>query len=114
MAPRLRGTDGGYGAAVIDDAHITHDADAGRYEIFVGGVRGGFAEYELDGSTMVFTHTLTSPQLRGRGLAARVVRFALDDARQSGRTVVPQCWFVAQFIDEHPEYADLLGPSAAG
>jgi hypothetical protein len=46
--------------------------------------------------------------MRNRGLGAELVRGALDDVRRNGRTVVPQCWFVAQFIDEHPEYADLL------
>ena len=97
-----------------DDLRIVHDAAQTRYDIFVGAVRAGFAEYELSGTTMTFTHTVTSPQLRGRGLAGRVVRRALDDARAAGRTVVPQCWYVAQFIDEHPEYADLLGPSAVG
>jgi uncharacterized protein len=36
------------------------------------------------------------------------VRHALDDVRAAGRTVIPTCWYVAQFIDEHPEYEDLL------
>lgn len=105
----------GYGGSVTDDLdlRISHDTEASRYEIFVGDVSGGFAEYEIDGSRMILTHTLTRPQLRGRGLAGRVVQFALDDARRAGRTVVPQCWYVAQFIDEHPQYADLLGPPAA-
>ena len=35
-------------------------------------------------------------------------RGALDDVRPTGRRVVPSCWYVAQFIDEHPDYADLL------
>lgn len=99
---------------MTDDLRISHDQAASRYEIFVGGVAGGFAEYEIDGMTMTFTHTVTRPQMRGRGLAGRVVQFALDDACRSGMTVVPQCWFVAQFIDEHPEYADLLDPADVG
>jgi predicted GNAT family acetyltransferase len=32
----------------------------------------------------------------------------LASIRSSGRTVVPTCWYVAQFIDGHPDYADLL------
>ena len=97
-----------------DDLRIAHNAAQARYDIFVGDVRAGFAEYELSGTTMTFTHTVTSAHMRGRGLAERVVRHALGDARAAGHTVVPQCWFVAQFIDGHPEYADLLGPSAMG
>ncbi len=33
---------------------------------------------------------------------------ALDDLRAAGRQVVPSCWYVREFIDEHEEYADLL------
>ncbi len=87
---------------------VIHDEGAARYEVIVDGSRGGYAEYELHGDVMTFTHTLTDPAMRGRGLASIVVRKALDDARAAGRTVVPKCWYVAQFIDQHPEYADLL------
>jgi hypothetical protein len=48
--------------------------------------------------------------MRGQGLARRVVQRALDDARAAGRHVVPRCWYVAQFIDDHDEYLDCLGP----
>jgi predicted GNAT family acetyltransferase len=46
--------------------------------------------------------------MRGQGFGAELVRRALDDVRAGGGSVVAQCWYVAQFIDEHPEYADLL------
>jgi len=57
---------------------------------------------------ITFTHTATQPELRGNGLAGRVVRQALDDARAASLRVVPKCWYVAQFIDRHPEYRDIL------
>jgi predicted GNAT family acetyltransferase len=46
--------------------------------------------------------------MRGRGLGSELVRAALDDVRRRGATVVPTCWYVAEFIDAHPEYGDLL------
>jgi len=88
---------------------VVHDAAASRYEIVVDGEVCGFAEYRVDGDVITFFHTVTKPAKRGRGLAAIVVGRALDDARAAGRRVVPQCWYVAQFIDLHPEYADLVG-----
>ncbi|CAB4877918.1 unannotated protein [freshwater metagenome] len=90
---------------------ITDNSVLSRYEITVDGVLGGFAEYHDDGSSIVFPHTLIDPSMRGRGLAAQLVRRALDDASAANRTVVAQCWYVAQFIDEHPDYAHLLAPS---
>ena len=46
--------------------------------------------------------------MRKQGLGAELVRGALDDVRARGSTVLAQCWYVAEFIDQHPEYADLL------
>jgi predicted GNAT family acetyltransferase len=48
------------------------------------------------------------PSMRNRGLGAELVRGALDDVRARGGTVVAHCWYVAEFIDQHTEYADLL------
>jgi len=45
--------------------------------------------------------------MRGRRLAAKLVRAALDDVRDTNQSVIPRCWFVAQFIHDHPEYHDL-------
>ena len=56
----------------------------------------------------MFPHTEISPDLRGRGLGAVLVREALDDLRGSDKTVVPACWFVAEFIEQNPEYQALI------
>lgn len=88
--------------------HIVHQPDLCRYDIYVDGVRGGYAEYEVAADVITFTHTVTVPEMRSRGLAARVVKRALDDARFAGSSVIAQCWYVAHYVDSHPEYADLL------
>jgi predicted GNAT family acetyltransferase len=82
--------------------------DVARYEMVIDGTVVSYADYHDDGERVVLPHTVTLPPYRDRGYAAQVVRRALDDARAEGRTVVPLCWFVAEFIDEHPEYRDLV------
>jgi len=79
-----------------------------RYEIFVDGELRGFADYRDNGDAIVFPHTVIEQRYRGNGLGAELVRAALDDVRGRGRPVVARCWYVAEFIDEHPEYQDLL------
>jgi predicted GNAT family acetyltransferase len=87
---------------------VKNNEDASRYELLVDGERVGVAEYQVSGDRVVMPHTVVDPRHRGRGLAAVLVREALEDLRESGRTVVPVCWYVAQYIEEHPEYRDLM------
>jgi len=86
---------------------VRNNAAASRYEIEIDG-HLSVAEYRFDGSRMIFNHTMVPPELRGRGIAEKLVRAALDDARQSGRLVIPECSYVAKFIERHAEYRDLL------
>ena len=83
-----------------------NDAD-GRYELLVDGELVGIADFSLRGEAVVMPHTEIAPARRGQGLGEILVQGALDDIRSAGRTVVPACWFVAQFLDEHPDYGDL-------
>jgi uncharacterized protein len=87
---------------------VRHNAARSRYEISVDGRLVGFADYRADGDTIVFPHTEIEPSMRNEGLGAELVRGALDDVRAGGGTVVAQCWYVAEFIELHGEYADLL------
>ncbi len=86
-----------------------HDASAHRYRLTRDGETISIADYRPlhDGRTLEFHHTLTHRPHRGHGHAADLVRHALADVRASGGRVVATCWFVDQFIDTHPEYADL-------
>lgn len=86
---------------------VIHNAISQRYEMTVEG-RLTVCEYELDQGRMVFTHTLVPPELRGRGIAEKLVRTALGDARASGHKVVPACSYVAVFIQRNKEFQDLL------
>lgn len=86
---------------------VTHNATEQRYEMTADG-HLAVCDYELDAGRMVFTHTFVPPELRGRGIAEKLVRTALGDARSSGRKVVPACSYVAVFIQRNKEYQDLL------
>lgn len=90
------------------NTEVRNNADRSRYELFLDGELIGVCEYRVDGDKIVFPHTVINATHRGRGFGEILVQAALDDVRPDGRAVVPQCWFVAEFIDAHPEYADLL------
>ena len=80
-----------------------------RYELVDGDVILGIADYrEQGGGVVVMPHTEIHPDRRGQGLGAVLVRGALEDLRARRATVVPACWYVAEFIDEHPDYAEMV------
>jgi uncharacterized protein len=88
---------------------VEHRPERSRYELLVDGQLAGIADYrELADGTLVFPHTEIEAARRGQGLGEVLVRGALDDVRGGDTAVVPQCWYVAQFIRQHPEYRDLL------
>ena len=80
---------------------------AGRYEATVDG-KLCLADYVIEKRRVIFTHTFVPPELRGRDIAATLVRAALADARTRNLKVVPVCSCVAKFIERHPEYRDLV------
>jgi predicted GNAT family acetyltransferase len=57
----------------------------------------------VDATTVDFRHTFTPPELRNRGIAAAVVSAALAWARAEGKTVIPSCWYVREFLAKEPK-----------
>ena len=79
-----------------------------RFELEQDGATA-FAAYRIQGDTITFTHTIVPPALEGHGVASRLIAYALGEARGRGLKVVPQCSFVAAYMQRHPETQDLLG-----
>lgn len=92
---------------MADDTTTAHNASENRYEIHVGDELAGVIDYRDRDGALDMYHTGVEKQFGGRGLGTRLVEFALTDARDSGHTVIPTCPFIASFIDEHPDFADV-------
>jgi uncharacterized protein len=93
----------------MSDVVVTDNPEQTRYEARVGDELAGIAEYHLTKASIVFTHTEVFDAFEGHGVGSALARHALDDVRaKGGRDVVPVCPFIHGFIDDHPEYADLV------
>ena len=88
--------------------HVRDNPRHSRYELVVEDQVVGVAAYRDTGEALVFSHTEIEPSMRGRGLGVILVQGALDAVRREGRSVIPSCWYVDGFINQHPEYRDLL------
>jgi hypothetical protein len=87
---------------------VVDNPDRSRYELRNDGHLVGFTEYHERDGVLVFPHTVITDPKRGAGYGTTLVQGALDDVRARGRRIVAQCPFVARFVAEHPDYADLL------
>jgi predicted GNAT family acetyltransferase len=87
---------------------IRNNEKESQFETTVDG-HVAYAAYDLeDPDRIVFTHTVVPEALSGRGIANDIVEHALNHARENQLRVVPQCSFVAKYIDRHSQYRDLL------
>lgn len=89
------------------NSDVRQNAALSRFELDAEG-ETALAYYRLSNGVMTFHHTETPPHLQGRGIASRLVRGALEQARAQGMKVVPRCSFVGGYMARHPEFNDLL------
>ena len=87
-------------------SEIRHDAAHHRFVTEVDG-HTAYVEYEPGDSAIAITHTIVPQEIGGRGIAAALVKAALDHARAQGLKVDPQCSYADVWMRRHPEYEPL-------
>jgi uncharacterized protein len=92
-----------------NEIEVKNNAAEERYEVALDGLLA-FLEYERTGDRIVLIHTEVPDALEGHGIASKIARTALDDARAQHLSVVPMCTYVRSYIKRHPEYEDLVAP----
>ena len=86
---------------------ITNDKQGSRFVMNIDG-NEVYLLYAEDKETIDLYSTFTPKQLRGQGLAEKVVRFAFDYAKEKNLKVIPGCWYVRKFLEKHPEYHEIV------
>ncbi|MCC3763383.1 N-acetyltransferase [Glycomyces sp. TRM65418] len=79
-----------------------------RYEARLRGELVAYAEYVRREGVVTFTRTAVLPPAEGTGAAAALARASLDETRRRGERVRPLCPYYASWIEQHPEYRDLV------
>ncbi len=86
---------------------VRHNQAANRYEAEVGG-KTAVAEYVRAGDVVTFTHTKVPRELEGQGIASDLIAGALADVRNQGLKIIPECPYIAGYIERHPDLQDLV------
>jgi uncharacterized protein len=90
------------------EAEVVDVPESNRYELRLAGHLIGLAAYRRRDGRIALTHTEVDKSCEGRGFGSRLAAAALDDAAREGLDVVPLCPFIADYIDRHPEYEELV------
>ena len=93
---------------IMTAATVRDNKAQNRFELDVEGMVA-IANYRLTPSAVIITHTETPRSLRGRGVASELVQGALQLIRADGLKVIAGCGFVVDYLQKHPEFADLVG-----
>jgi predicted GNAT family acetyltransferase len=93
----------------LDGVKVENNPGERRFELRLGD-DAAFVEYLTTDSAIAYFHTEVPESWRGRGIAARLAKYALDFARAESLPVVPLCPYVAEYIRQHAEYKDLVAP----
>lgn len=93
----------------LAEIELEESGSKGRY--LLRGPDGAEAELtftRVGDKQLIIDHTGVPDAFRGQGAGLRLVSRAVEDARTSGRKIIPLCPFAAAQFRRHPEWADVL------
>ena len=95
----------------MTELRFSHEPDASRYTLHRGDDLVSVLDYNDNGRTVAMTRAFTVPTFRGYGYAAVIVDRAVAELEaRADRTVIPVCWYVADWFAENPDRAGIIEP----
>ena len=76
---------------------ISHQEDQQRFLVSIAG-HDAVLEYQRQGDKIDFVRTFVPDELRGQGVAGRLVRHGLAWANSQQLTISASCWYVQKFL----------------
>ncbi len=81
---------------------VTDNPRLQRFEL-VEQDKLAFADYRLEGDTLVIPHVEADPALRGQGTAGRLMQGLVEIARARGLKIRPICGYAAAWLRRHTD-----------
>lgn len=87
---------------------LQHDPEAEEFSVSLAGGKA-FIRYEKpDERTVDLLHTVVPPQEQSQGIGSQLVEQVFDYAREHNQRIIPSCPFVRSWLEDHPQYQDLV------
>lgn len=95
------------------DGVVIHEPDQSRFSLSLNGYgEPAVLDYLLleEGGATVYnlTHTYVPPQMRGKGIAAKLVKFACAHARAHATKIIPTCSYVPLYLSKNKDDLDVV------
>jgi len=89
------------------DIEIINDTEEEKFKTSVDGYEASL-EYTINKDKISMYRVYTPVELRGQGIAAKLVEFAFEYAKENNLKVYPGCSYIISYLDKTDKYKDLL------
>lgn len=92
----------------MDLKNIKHDEKNQRFFVEIENKESKLKYRKIDENTLDYFSTFVPEELRDKGIAGEITDYALQYAKKKNYKIIPSCPFVKSYIDDHPEYQELV------
>jgi uncharacterized protein len=86
--------------------NMKNNVEKSRFELEVDG-HIAFATYSMNGNVATIPHVFTPVELRGTGVAGRLMQGIMDYAKSNNLKIHPVCPYAVSWLDKHKEFDSL-------
>lgn len=87
---------------------LRHDPARQRFSFDLDDGEQAVIDYLRRGDTLHLLHTGVPPRFEGQGIAAELTEAALAEIRAQELRILPECSYIARYIERHPEWRQLV------
>lgn len=86
---------------------VVDNKEKNRFEAEIDGHQA-IIEYSVKPNILTLKHIEVDKELSGRGVATEMTESVLLEIELRGLKVIPECPFIKNYINKHPEWESIL------
>jgi len=91
----------------MEDLKVINNLDKSRFEVDLG-YDFAYIDYRYHDDDIVLMHTFVPNSHRGQGIAGKMIKKVLEYIKAEKIPLIVYCPTINKYIENHPEYKELL------
>ncbi len=91
-----------------NDISIVFEKDLKRSAAYIDNNLIGECEFDVNNSNWVITHTGVRESYEGQGIAKKLVKCVIEEARKNQVKIIPLCSYAKKLMTEQEDYQNIL------